>query len=101
MSESLNEIFSKFSKLNELKSLCKSLDKIKCIFKQNNSVLCEAIECIECENNDYLDLNFNIDLNLCKISDKMLSNHNTTHLRAYYSTHCLLMYNTFKCLHQN
>ena len=73
MSESLNEIKCKFSKLNELKSLCKSLDKIKCIFAQNNSVLCEAIEC---ENNDYLDLNFNIDLNLCKISHKMLSNHN-------------------------
>src|ERR1700728_412729 len=89
MSESLNEIKCKFSKLNELKSLCKSLDKIKCIFKQNNSVLCEAIEC---ENNDYLDLNFNIDLNLCKISDKMLSNHNTRHETKYYSTHCRRKY---------
>ena len=59
---------------NSLKSLCKSLDKIKCIFTQNNSVLCEAIEC---QINCYLDMNFTIDLNLCKISHKMLSNHNT------------------------
>src|ERR1700685_1624537 len=98
MSGSLNEIKCKFSQLNHWKSLCKSLDKIKCIFKQNNSVLCEAIEC---ENNDYLDMNFNIDLNLCKISHKMLSNHNllTTKITKYYSTHS--QQNTFKCLLKN
>ena len=76
VSDVLTEMKSKLNKLNSLKSLCKSLDKIKCIFTQNNSVLCEAIEC---ENNDYFDMNFTIDLNLCKISDKMLSNHNTRH----------------------
>ena len=58
----LNEMKCGF---NSLKSLCKSLDKIKCIFTQNNSVLCEAIEC---QMNCYLDMNFTIDLNLCKIS---------------------------------
>ena len=62
---------------NSLKSLCKSLDKIKSIFTQNNSVLCEAIEC---QINSYLDMNFTIDLNLCKISHKMLSNHNTINI---------------------
>ena len=63
--------------------------------------MCEAIECIECENNYYLDMNFNIDLNLCKISHKMLSNHNTFAQTHYYSTHYKLNNNTFKCLHQN
>jgi len=96
ISESVNEIKCKLNKLNELKSLCKSLDKIQCILNLNNSVLCEAIEC---ENNDYLDMNLNIGLNLCKISDKMLSNHLTRHLRAYYSTHCDSK--PFKCLFQN
>src|ERR1700691_1620245 len=96
MSESLNEIKCKFSKLNELKSLCKSLDKIKCIFKQNNSVLCEAIEC---ENNDYLDFNANIDLNLCKISHKMIYNHNTRHHTKYYST--INTIKPFYCLMKN
>ena len=67
---------------NSLKSLCKSFDKIKSIFTQNNSVLCEAIEC---QINCYLDMNFTIDLNLCKISHKMLSNHNTINtLNTYY-----------------
>src|SRR5882757_6341603 len=68
-------------KLNAMKSLCKSLDKIKCILNQNNSVLFSGIEC---ENNDYLWHSLTIDLNLCKISDKMLSNHNTTHTLNTY-----------------
>jgi len=53
-------------------------------FESNNSVLFSGIEC---ENNDYLWHSLTIDLNLCKISDKMLSNHNTTHtLNTYLST---------------
>ena len=82
MCSQMSEVLSEMKcKLNAMKSLCKSLDKIKCILNQNNSVLFSGIEC---ENNDYLWHSLTIDLNLCKISDKMLSNHNTTHTLNTY-----------------
>ena len=75
VNEVLFEMKCELNKLNDLKSLCRRLDKIKCFLSQNASVLCEGIEC---ENAVNLSMNCNsIDLNSCKISDKMLSNHNT------------------------
>ena len=76
-----------FNKLNDLKSLCQSLHEIKCFLSQNASVLCEGIEC---ENAMNLSMNCNsIDLNSCKISHKMLCNHNTINtLNTYHYLHC-------------
>src|ERR1700743_4004980 len=73
--------------LNDFRSLCQSLDKMQCFLSQNASVLCEGIEC---ENAVNLSMNCNsIDLNSCKISDKMLSNHNTINtLNTYHYFHC-------------
>src|ERR1700712_69958 len=71
ITERVNELSNKLIKLNEMKKLCKSLDKIKCILNENNNkILSQTV--IECENNYYLDLNF--DLKICKISDKTVSN---------------------------
>ena len=83
----ISEIMYKLIKLNDLKSLCQSLDKMQCFLSQNASVLCEGIKC---ENAVNLSMNCNsIDLNSCKISDKMLSNHNTIHtLNTYHYFHC-------------
>ena len=80
-------LFEMMFKLNNLKSLCQSLDKMQCFLSQNASVLCEGIEC---ENAVNLSMNCNsIDLNSCKISDKMLSNHNTINtLNTYHYFHC-------------
>ena len=76
MSSYFEQIFCEMkfelNKLKDLKSLCQSLDKMKCFLSQNASVLCEGIEC---ENAVNLSMNCNsIDLNSCQISDKMLSN---------------------------
>ena len=69
------KIMIELNKLSEFRDLCQSLDKMQCFLSQNASVLCEGIEC---ENAVNLSMNCNsIDLNSCKISDKMLSNHNT------------------------
>ena len=75
------------SNLCEFRDLCQSLDKMQCFLSQNASVLCEGIEC---ENAVNLSMNCNsIDLNSCKISDKMLSNHNTINtLNTYHYFHC-------------
>ena len=69
-------------------------------FTQNNSVLCETIEC---ENNDYFDMNFTIDLIECKISDKLLSNHNTYITKfKYYFTNCTIIYKYIQLIrHKN
>ena len=83
----LNEIKCLLTKLWEIKDLCQSLDEMQCFLSQNASVLCEGIEC---ENAVNLSMNCNsIDLNSCKISDKMLSNHNTINtLNTYHYFHC-------------
>src|ERR1700743_1060229 len=54
---------------------------------QNESILCEGVKC---ENAVNLSMNYNsIDLNSYKISDKMLSNHNTINtLNTYHYFHC-------------
>ena len=87
MCKLLSEIMCDLCKLHYLKSLCQSLDKMQCFLSQNASVLCEGIEC---ENAVNLSMNCNsIDLNSCKISDKMLSNHNTINtLNTYHYFHC-------------
>ena len=76
-------IICELNRLSECISLCQSLDKMQCFLSQNASVLCEGIEC---ENAVNLSMNCNsIDLNSCKISDKMLSNHNTINtLNTYH-----------------
>ncbi|CAG2174365.1 unnamed protein product [Oppiella nova] len=77
MNEVLIEMKCELRKFCKIRDLSKSLDKMQCILSQNASVLCEGIEC---ENAVNLSMNCNsIDLNSCKISDKMLSNHNTIH----------------------
>src|SRR6201999_1592679 len=83
----LLEIMSELNFLIDLKSLCQSLEKMKCFLSQNASVLCEGIKC---ENAVNLSMNCNsIDLNSCQISDKMLSNHNTINtLNTYHYFHC-------------
>ena len=75
------------SNLFAFRDLCQSLDKMQCFLSQNASVLCEGIEC---ENAVNLSMNCNsIDLNSCKISDKILSNHNTINtLNTYHYFHC-------------
>src|ERR1700759_4746659 len=77
------EIKCEFNRLSECMSLCQSLDKMQCFLSQNASVLCFGIEC---ENAMNLSMNCNsIDLNSCKISDKMLSNHSTINtLNTYH-----------------
>src|ERR1700733_8562904 len=87
MSEILIIMKSELNKISKLQILCQSLDIIQCFLSQNASVLCEGIEC---ENAVNLSMNCNsIDLNSCKISDKMLSNHNTINtLNTYHYFHC-------------
>src|SRR3984885_15437541 len=75
---------SQLRSLCEFRDLCQSLDKIQCFLSQNASVLFEGIEC---ENAVNLSMNCNsIDLNSCKISDKMLFNHNT--INTLNTCHC-------------
>src|ERR1700689_725906 len=83
----MSKIIIELSKLCEFLELCQSLDKMQCFLSQNASVLCFGTEC---ENAVNLSMNCNsIDLNSCKISDKMLSNHNTINtLNTYHYFHC-------------
>src|SRR5882672_421305 len=83
----MSEMKCELKKLLEIISLCQSLDKMQCFLSQNANVLCEGIEC---ENAVNLSMNCNsIDLNSCKISDKMLSNHNTINtLNTYHYFRC-------------
>src|ERR1700679_393042 len=88
------------SNLFAFRDLCQSLDKMQCFLSQNTSVLCEGIEC---ENAVNLSMNCNsIDLNSCKISDKMLSNHNTINtLNTYHYFHCFWPKCHFKTRHES
>ena len=87
MYDKVSEMMCQLYNLCEFRDLCQSLDKMQCFLSQNASVLCEGIEC---ENAVNLSMNCNsIDLNSCKISDKMLSNHNTINtLNTYHYFHC-------------
>src|ERR1700733_1788362 len=87
MSEILIIMKSELNKISKLQILCQSLDIIQCFLSQNASVLCEGIEC---ENAVNLSMNCNsIDLNSCKISDKMFSNHKTINtLNTYHYFRC-------------
>ena len=100
MIEVLIEMKSKLRKLCDFRDLCQSLDKMQCFLSQNASVLCEGIEC---ENAVNLSMNCNsIDLNSCKISDKMLSNHNTINtLNTYHYFHCFWPKCQFKTSHES
>ena len=93
-------IICELNRLSECISLCQSLDKMQCFLSQNASVLCEGIEC---ENAVNLSMNCNsIDLNSCKISDKMLSNHNTINtLNTYHYFHCFWPKCQFKTQYKN
>src|SRR3984957_14232548 len=87
MYDKVSEMKCHLSNLCEFRELCQSLGKMQSFLSQNASVLCEGIEC---ENAVNLSMNCNsIDLNSCKISDKMLSNHNTINtLNTYHYFHC-------------